>query len=64
MTHPEAPTARARARESAAPTVALMDCGPDEAAARVIALVELAERLGSQDAPFAGTIAALAARMA
>lgn len=33
-------------REGAGPVVALLDCGPDEPAARVAALVELAGRLG------------------
>jgi hypothetical protein len=42
MTHPEAEGLS----EGAAPIVALLDCGPDEAAAQVVALVELAERLG------------------
>jgi hypothetical protein len=42
VTHPEADSAR----ESATPIVALMDCGPDEAATQVAALVDLAERLG------------------
>jgi hypothetical protein len=42
MTHPEAEGVS----EGPAPIVALLDCGPDEAAAQVAALVELAERLG------------------
>jgi hypothetical protein len=42
VTHPEAESSGAGAK----PIVALLDCGPDEAATQVAALVDLADRLG------------------
>jgi hypothetical protein len=42
VTHPEADGPS----DGATPRIALLDCGPDEAATQVAALVNLAERLG------------------